>query len=235
MRRDGHTHRDPETLEGMGPRWGPQEGETWSHSLKFRSPGAAAPRRVPVRVRAPRIPALPLSPRNLGPLAPPPSQAPPGTAQAPPPGAPGSGWPGPRQAPQLEAGGSSGLRVAGGTWTRGPPGPTWLTFLPQASLGRQRTQHRDPEVPAYLRLHVLSKSHDGERAAVISCMSQLPRGHSEQAWDLIFSHLRFRNSPAGWDWAAPDFLPEPQGFLKPSLSLSCPRSTQLNAHGVAAQ
>ncbi|VCX38967.1 unnamed protein product, partial [Gulo gulo] len=82
----------------------------------------------------------------------------------------------PGQAPPLEAGGSSGLRVAGGAWMRWPLGPTWLTFLPQASPGRQRTEHRDPEVPAYLRHHVLSKSHEGERAAVISCMSQLPPG-----------------------------------------------------------
>ncbi|XP_022353222.1 uncharacterized protein LOC111143687 [Enhydra lutris kenyoni] len=39
VRRDGHTHRDPETLEGVGPRWGPQEGETWSHSLKVSGRG----------------------------------------------------------------------------------------------------------------------------------------------------------------------------------------------------
>lgn len=39
VRRDGHTHRDPETLEGVGPRWGPQEGETWSHSRKVSGRG----------------------------------------------------------------------------------------------------------------------------------------------------------------------------------------------------
>lgn len=48
-------------------------------------------------------------------------------------------------------------------------------------------------------------------------MSQPHPGATEQqAWESMFSHLHFRNSQGGQGWGALDFLPEPQGFLKPS-------------------
>ena len=64
------------------------------------------------------------------------------------------------------------------------PGAKVVHISPQASPGRQGTKHRDPEVPAYLRLHVLSKSHDAEGAAVLSCMSQPhPGPQKSRAWE----------------------------------------------------
>lgn len=63
------------------------------------SPGAAAPGWVRAPVLAPRLAALPRSPRNLGPGAAP-STAPPRAARPRPPGAGGTVWPAPRQAPR---------------------------------------------------------------------------------------------------------------------------------------
>lgn len=89
----------------------------------------------------------------------------------------------------------------GGAWTNSPLGPELSvspTPTPSSSV-KAGTGHKDPEVPAYLRLRVLSKSRCGEGAAVISCVSQPHPGPQHSgAWEFISLISSVGSSQAGF-------------------------------------